>query len=487
MRLTSLKQNMRGILLLFVSLLLVLCCQGEFYISTAESHWSDASSHCTMASPSDTYRPTGHLDISGIDIPDKESLWIGYYRVVRVFEYLDCVKLDDFAMDKQLKTLNIKGSPSQCFPGCGNTSIIGVTLSKCFCIGENYNEANRFKEKICTTPCVHPQGTACGLENKNGSYLSVYRVNENATRFLETVSTGKEGNNCLVFNRTCRYFEWKGCRQLFEVGCDTGHKALNVKRKSTWLEATNICFEYRLNPTSYETSKTDGNYSETSLWTGLIKSQHIHKHAEINDGVSLYGDPVFGVLTKTSKGYLVKFERDSKTRRILCQRRTPSKTENSTNTSIAIGVILAVIVVAVVFVVGISYKKRKMPKLQQKKIHTASPEYSYAEISVSNGSEEPHQPNNYYILEPHARELPTSDVTSNDVIHLNDNIADISDRRNCDRKRSNTTNEYDKLGSKHLEERRDNDSVYNRLYIRNGERGIRTDNVYNRLDIRNGV
>ncbi|XP_053408647.1 uncharacterized protein LOC123559439 isoform X2 [Mercenaria mercenaria] len=425
MRLTSLKQNMRGILLLFVSLLLVLCCQGEFYISTAESHWSDASSHCTMASPSDTYRPTGHLDISGIDIPDKESLWIGYYRVVRVFEYLDCVKLDDFAMDKQLKTLNIKGSPSQCFPGCGNTSIIGVTLSKCFCIGENYNEANRFKEKICTTPCVHPQGTACGLENKNGSYLSVYRVNENATRFLETVSTGKEGNNCLVFNRTCRYFEWKGCRQLFEVGCDTG--------------------------------------------------------------VSLYGDPVFGVLTKTSKGYLVKFERDSKTRRILCQRRTPSKTENSTNTSIAIGVILAVIVVAVVFVVGISYKKRKMPKLQQKKIHTASPEYSYAEISVSNGSEEPHQPNNYYILEPHARELPTSDVTSNDVIHLNDNIADISDRRNCDRKRSNTTNEYDKLGSKHLEERRDNDSVYNRLYIRNGERGIRTDNVYNRLDIRNGV
>ncbi|XP_053408646.1 uncharacterized protein LOC123559441 isoform X2 [Mercenaria mercenaria] len=294
---------MKGIILLSISILLAVCCQGEFYISTVESHWSDASSHCTMATPSVTYRPTGHLDISGIDIPDKESLWIGYYTVVRVFEYLDCVKLDDFTMDKQLKTLNIKGSPSQCFPGCGNTSIIGVTLSKCFCIEENYNEVNRFMEKTCTTPCLHPRGTACGLENKNGSYLSVYRVNENATRFSLTVPIHKDEKNCLVFNRSYQYFAWKDCSQSFEVGCDTG--------------------------------------------------------------VGLHGDTGFGVLTKTSKGYLLNFKRDSEKRRILCQGQKPSKTDIeqisysvTVNIMIAVVSVIAVAIIVVVLTVFLVKKRR---------------------------------------------------------------------------------------------------------------------------------
>jgi hypothetical protein len=70
---------------------LFLHYEGTLYIPTGTSHWPGYNNDCIPATPKVKVGAdmNYYLDESlGLDVQFNDKVWVGYYQVVRVFEYM---------------------------------------------------------------------------------------------------------------------------------------------------------------------------------------------------------------------------------------------------------------------------------------------------------------------------------------------------------------------------------------------------------------
>ncbi|XP_060604028.1 uncharacterized protein LOC132756898 [Ruditapes philippinarum] len=173
----------------FFVLLSVSCCKGTLYISSGTSDWLGYNNSCIPATPKVKVGTdmNYYLDESlDVDLPSNDKVWVGYYKVVRVFEYIGCVSMKSITSNEQHPFVEINGDPGHCFPGCDDHTVVGVTKTKCYCLGSDISLAKP-TQTGCTHECNHPI-VACGYDSTvmNFALLSIYKMNPHG-KFLRYI------------------------------------------------------------------------------------------------------------------------------------------------------------------------------------------------------------------------------------------------------------------------------------------------------------
>ncbi|XP_045207237.2 uncharacterized protein LOC123559456 isoform X2 [Mercenaria mercenaria] len=404
-------------IVLLLGFMSIESCQATFYVSTRKSLWNGSDKECMPATPkvgaAIHYSPNAYtVDNLDIDLPDNEEIWVGYYQVEKVFEYIGCVQYSQMFPSTQPRAVTINGDPGHCFPGCGDNIIVGVTKTKCYCLGDEFKFQRRRTEKECIHKCNHPV-VACGKDNDSMryTYLSIYKINDNVSSISETPNTSNKTRemNCLnVMPSPPNTFYWDRCTLSHHFMCypDMSVEGQRCKRRNklcSWIEAANACFEMRRFPTLYNNSKNIANRrSGSQLWTGIFKTNVTYKRNE--DIMAAHAKIQYGYLKNISDNEVhLKFtEADSK-KRNLCLKdenmttdASSSPTTSRSNTSdtdedgsgiyIGVGVTLAIILLAaVIIVLKLFFNRRRENQSRTCKRHVNNAgrhEYNYPEFAI---------------------------------------------------------------------------------------------------------
>ncbi|XP_045207208.2 uncharacterized protein LOC123559442 isoform X2 [Mercenaria mercenaria] len=351
-------------IILLLSILSTVSCESISYLSSETSLWSSSEEKCVPATPKvdvTSGLPPAVYNVNNLDIelPDNEDVWVGYYQVERVFEYIGC------AQHRQLfhtdpKFVSIKGDPGHCFPGCDESTIIGVTRTRCYCL-DDVGNVRRFNEPGCTDICTHPS-VACGHDMvpiKN-TYLSIYKINPKVAvtsiPFTPTVMPAEEKHCLMTRTSFPQKFYWDGCLRYREVMCFYGHVD-NVLCKDgsiycTWIDAANTCFQTGGVSTSYSNSKNIDKSNNERFWTGVFKTNVVYKYNAYIP-VKLRNDrKKLGYIKKESETSVkLRFAEADSMKRVLCM-------EGVSVTVITTTVVISVVVAAIIVAVLLMKKRR---------------------------------------------------------------------------------------------------------------------------------
>ncbi|XP_053408643.1 uncharacterized protein LOC123559445 [Mercenaria mercenaria] len=318
---------------LLLSLLSMVSGQGTFYVPTTMSYWANYDEECVPATPNVdaavSYSPSVYdIDNPRIDLPDNEDVWVGYYQVVRVFEYIGCVEHRHlFRFDPQY--VKIKGDPGHCFPGCNESTIIGVTKTRCYCLGDEFNFTRNY-ESGCIVICNRPT-VACGQDRSpvKYSYISIYKINLHVNASSISVSLTSSGDqDCLHLDPSVpKLFYWSTCTLRFKAMCfyegSVGRvedfSCKGVSEYCSWIDAANTCFYKRLFPTLYSNSKDLIKETSSPLWTGLFKTNVVYKYNANIPDERRHDKKQFGYLTnKGNNNVKLRFAEADSMKRVLC-------------------------------------------------------------------------------------------------------------------------------------------------------------------------
>ncbi|XP_060574582.1 uncharacterized protein LOC132732208 [Ruditapes philippinarum] len=192
-----------------------------FYITEEKTTWGSPYKDCIPATPKVKVGTdmNYYLNESLEDLPSNDTVWVGYYQVVRVFEYIGCVTMESIVNNGEHPFVEINGDPGHCFPGCGDHTIVGVTKTKCYCLGSDILLTHPTQTR-CTHECNHPI-VSCGYDSTVMKYafLSIYKMNPSVTasaiRYAYHV-----GYNCLALNPdNPKSFIWDKCTHALVPMC----------------------------------------------------------------------------------------------------------------------------------------------------------------------------------------------------------------------------------------------------------------------------
>ncbi|XP_060574578.1 uncharacterized protein LOC132732205 [Ruditapes philippinarum] len=206
----------------FFVLLSVSCCKGTLYMSTGNSTWSGYNNGCIPATPKVKVGTDKNYYVDeslGLDLPFNDKVWVGYYQVVRVFEYIGCVSMESILNNKLHAFVEINGDPGHCFPGCGDHTIVGVTKTKCYCLSSDITLTDP-TQTDCRHECKHPI-VSCGYDSTvmNYAFLSIYKMNPSVTASAIR-NAQNEGHNCLALNPVApKSFYWEKCTHFLVPMC----------------------------------------------------------------------------------------------------------------------------------------------------------------------------------------------------------------------------------------------------------------------------
>lgn len=507
-------ENISPIQVLLLNLISMDIIQAAFFVSNGSFQWSEAGIECTIGTPKLTaieYKPTVYSVVNiNIDVPDNEEIWTGFYQVVRVFEYIGCIEQENLFYTVP-EHVEIKGDPGHCFPRCGESKIVAVTKSRCFCLGDTWNTTRNTKRTGCTHSCNHPL-VACGFDNDKYSYLSIYKINpivDHST--ISPLSKPSGDKDCLCLDPTIpKTYYWQGCATSLLNMCNNGINVVTLQDDEhcdgeyrTWLNAANCCLSKSYSPTNFTDSKQVNKREGSQLWTGCFKTLVTYKHDSNIPTGRRNDQKLYGYLYKDKPGQIkVQFTNSDAEKRVLCRKGwdsdiwqtttkdrrrlipTSAPYSNVTSTAdtdndtggmyIALGVSVAALVITVAFIVlTIGFLKRRHKQVttqcnnNEETLQGAENNYSYPDITMATTSQDS---NSYFVLEPHVKKggtkIRTYEVTDDhrtyDSAVENRIYDDTIENTNNDSTEDHITYDTTSTHQKHGE--RKTDHVYNQLY-----------------------
>ncbi|XP_053408641.1 uncharacterized protein LOC123559443 isoform X2 [Mercenaria mercenaria] len=456
---------------LLLGILTTVLGQGTFYVPSNKSYWADYGKECVPATPkvdAAISNSSNVYDVDNliIDLPDNEDVWVGYYQVVRVFEYIGCVEHRSFfAIDPQF--IKIKGDPGHCFPGCSESTIIGVTKTRCYCLGDVYN-LTKHTQAWCTDKCNNP-AVACGQDRApvKYSYISIYKINPHVTASsIQPVKLTSPGNrDCLHLDPNVpKTFYWDICTFSRKAMCFYDGRVENVRCKGTseycsWIDAANTCFHNGRFPTLYSNSKDVMKGTKAQLWTGLFKTNVVYKYNANIPEERRHDKKQLGYLTKEGNTSVkLRFAEADSMKRLLCV-----QAGDNYGIYIAVGVSVSVILIAVAIVLLICFVRRRRKTASQEcsrshnntTYQTTETDNDNLELAMPNESQ---SRNDYFILEPGRKEHDNISVTYDTATE--DTVYDTTDVRQ-DSVTAKSENVYNKLDT-------DKDTTYDKAFAGSG-------------------
>ncbi|XP_053408640.1 uncharacterized protein LOC123559455 isoform X2 [Mercenaria mercenaria] len=427
------------------------------------------------------------------------------WDIIRQCEYLNIL---DNLFSSESRFVTINGDPGHCFPGCGESTVIGVTKSRCYCLGDAFS-ITKDTETGCTDKCNHPT-VACGQDYSptKYSYLSIYKINPNVTASsISKKPPSPRETNCLKIDPSDqKTLYWDRCQSYLQAMCFNKGRVENMQCASgsdfcTWVDAANTCFSNGYFPTLYSNSfdvkKDDGS----PIWTGLFKSNVVYQHNSNFPEDRRHDQKQFGFLKKESETNVkLMFTTNDSMKRILCMKdrkkkntltthvpKTESSSVNITEFSsfptttlsdksetaegssgiyIAIGVCVSV--ASIVLLIVFLRRRRKETNQGFLNPHnntakqTIENDNDCPELAMPTTSQSRHV---YFILEPREKEPENINETYNTASE--DTAYDRTDIRQ-DHVKTKSENVYNQLDTA-------KDTTYDQAYSRGGRKAVSSD------------
>ncbi|XP_053388771.1 uncharacterized protein LOC128551869, partial [Mercenaria mercenaria] len=144
----------------------------EYFELSGNVLWDEAITlkNCNIALPAVTVKQNRYTVEIEHELRNRE-VWVGYYSMMTVFEYIGCVPIN-VAHATHMLPLEENG-PGACYTLCRRSgkNTVGISQGKCFCIDKELE--NSYNNVECNLKCYKPIGLVCG----GVKHMSVYRAN----------------------------------------------------------------------------------------------------------------------------------------------------------------------------------------------------------------------------------------------------------------------------------------------------------------------